>query len=635
MWTGKGLATVFVVFVFCWLDSAQAARYGSVLEGWIAATHGSRHKRFLTRAGEDVGVGSIAPGLDLIATTAINIRVGPADWHRKPVATIPTGSAFKVLSKKTVGNEVWLKVVPMTGLPAGLALAGSLYGRRIQPPGEVAAVDLATKCKEGLAKQVAAQDPNAKPEDRDIYYDTDGLIVHRDADGSCNGGDTAQREGWYWFGVWLRNHTPGAPPFVPNRKWKTFHEVLRLLEPAHDGLIYRHPKLAPWNDPFSNDLGTSRDQLVPIVAAMGVWGETDALGRLWERMPQDASGKHAFNGSWRTIGGAGWDCESVLHTNCSPSLKCDLNRDTRACDANVDSRDCSAGQDNRECSQPRDDRGCGDLDLICKAARDGQNAIYAHNKAACEAAKAAANGMNAAGKVSCEAQKAAQNVAYDGAKGACEAAKAATNEAYDGVQKACLLARAGGKAACEGYQQVAFNACRLSNIFTGDPFGPEYINLVLRALKRDPRNPNNDILNPPSIFVGGALGELELLGNTHLRIGAGHSNRDDVGPDLNHMVALIQERLVFSDAVGDDAVHQYAVQRTPSYGSYLEQYYTKYGRDEKDMIGRIDAGIASGWQPDPGISAPFGVAKWYHRPSEGANPALAKLYAPILDFYLK
>ena len=83
-------------------------------------------------------------------------------------------------------------------------------------------------------------------EARDIYYDKDGLIVHLGADGKIDGGDTAQREGWYWLGVWLRQNTPGLTPWQTPRKL-TFEQVLNLLEPNGDGVFYRHPKLPPWN----------------------------------------------------------------------------------------------------------------------------------------------------------------------------------------------------------------------------------------------------------------------------------------------------------------------------------------------------------------------------------------------------
>jgi hypothetical protein len=78
-----------------------------------------------------------------------------------------------------------------------------------------------------------------------------GLIVHAGLDG----GDTAQREGWYWFGVWIRKHVLNDPWTVPRKL--TFAEVMRLLEPKADGVFYRHPKLSPWNNPYSKEYGFS------------------------------------------------------------------------------------------------------------------------------------------------------------------------------------------------------------------------------------------------------------------------------------------------------------------------------------------------------------------------------------------
>ncbi len=136
----------------------------------------------------------------------------------------------------------------------------------------------------------------------DIYYDDDGLIVHRGTGpGHRDGGDTAQREGWYWLGVWIRKNKLNDPWNVQRKL--TFAQVIRLLEPNRDGVFYRHPKLPPWNNPYDKDWGFSRDQMIPLVAAMGVWGMTDELRRLWNALPQDPVGgtKHTFNGNWLTL----------------------------------------------------------------------------------------------------------------------------------------------------------------------------------------------------------------------------------------------------------------------------------------------------------------------------------------------
>jgi hypothetical protein len=136
-----------------------------------------------------------------------------------------------------------------------------------------------------------------------IYYDADGLIVHKGGAGHTiiDGGDTAQREGWYWVGVWIRKEILRDP--WPQPRTLTFPEVIHLLEPAGDGIFYRHPKLPPWNNPYDKAFGFSRDQMTPLVAAMGLWGLIEPLRRLWNALPQDPVGgvKHTFNGEWQTI----------------------------------------------------------------------------------------------------------------------------------------------------------------------------------------------------------------------------------------------------------------------------------------------------------------------------------------------
>jgi len=141
--------------------------------------------------------------------------------------------------------------------------------------------------------EVAAAPDDSPP----IFYDRDGLIVHKGLDG----GDTAQREGWYWFAVWICENVLHNPWTVPRKL--TFPEVIHLLEPADDGIFYRHPKLPPWNNPYNKQFGFSRDQMIPLVAAMGVWGKTAELRRLWNALPQDVLGgtKHTFNGEWKTV----------------------------------------------------------------------------------------------------------------------------------------------------------------------------------------------------------------------------------------------------------------------------------------------------------------------------------------------
>ena len=479
---------------------------------------------------------------------------------------------------------------------------------------------------------------------QDIYYDQYGLIVHKGPDGSFDGGDTAQREGWYWLGVWIRQNTPGLQPWTPTRKL-SFDQVLKLLEPNGDGVFCRHPKQAPYNNPFDKQWGFSRDQMEPLVAAMGVWGKQAELKRLWDALPEDLLGKHAFNGNWRNfLGQDGMNCSDVLRRGCDATADCSLKVNTRDCSLNVDTRDCSLQVDNRDCSLQVDTRSCGhDISLpfngsmhvndpVCEAAKAAQNAAYATAKAACEVAKSSQNAAYIAVKNKCELEKGAQNAAYVAAKNACEAGKAAQNAQYAAAKAACETAKTSGKAACEVQKQLDYQACRLGNVHSGDIIiGPMTVNLFRRARAQILVAPNLD----PTILQGGPVGEGELLANAHLRVGASHSDKDDVGDDLNLIVKMLMAKLRFGTPVSDEAVRVYATQRAHSYGSYFGAYRAKYGDDFTDFDNRIKTGVNSGWGPDPGISPVFGAVRWYQRPTTGANPQLAEMYSVIIDRFIK
>jgi hypothetical protein len=148
----------------------------------------------------------------------------------------------------------------------------------------------------------------------------DTPAVHKLDDGR----ETAKLEGWYWFGVWLRSHTPGLKAWEHERKL-SFDEVLRLLEPDQDGVFYRHPTLAPWKDPWNEETGTSSDQIIPLIAAMGVWEKHTELHRLWNALPEDLLGRHAFNGSWlNVLGQPGSNCGEIRSAMCGRGSDCSL-----------------------------------------------------------------------------------------------------------------------------------------------------------------------------------------------------------------------------------------------------------------------------------------------------------------------
>lgn len=116
--------------------------------------------------------------------------------------------------------------------------------------------------------------------DPGIFFDSHGLIVQRDGDG----GDTAQREGFVWFGKWLFKFVTGSEWPVP-LPIRTSKETFDLLE-VKPGEFCRNPfqpnASGPDPDWKINPDKCSRDQITPIIAAMGVWGDHDRLTRVWQ-----------------------------------------------------------------------------------------------------------------------------------------------------------------------------------------------------------------------------------------------------------------------------------------------------------------------------------------------------------------
>jgi hypothetical protein len=105
-----------------------------------------------------------------------------------------------------------------------------------------------------------------------LHLDKYGLIVQSDG----NGGDTAQREGWAWLGAWVRLNILKKP--WPVERKLSFTDTMALLEMDQSGTFRRNP------DPRWNSLQDfSRDQTIPIVAAMGVWNDQQRLDRFWQK----------------------------------------------------------------------------------------------------------------------------------------------------------------------------------------------------------------------------------------------------------------------------------------------------------------------------------------------------------------
>ena len=85
------------------------------------------------------------------------------------------------------------------------------------------------------------------PWDQEIFFDDDGLIVHNKTNnGQWDGGDTAQREGFYWLGVWIRENILHKP--WPYKRSLTFDQVLDLLR-TQDKWTARRRVLPPSKNP--------------------------------------------------------------------------------------------------------------------------------------------------------------------------------------------------------------------------------------------------------------------------------------------------------------------------------------------------------------------------------------------------
>lgn len=94
-----------------------------------------------------------------------------------------------------------------------------------------------------------------------MYLDANGLIVQENGDG----GDTAGREGDFWFAVANRKDT---------HRQISFDQVITLLQ-VSPGVFVRNP--VHYNDPKD----FSRDQTMPLILAMGEMGYYANLRRLF------------------------------------------------------------------------------------------------------------------------------------------------------------------------------------------------------------------------------------------------------------------------------------------------------------------------------------------------------------------
>ena len=289
---------------------------------------------------------------------------GSAPIEAYSIEFVSNGKAWTLIMPKACGN-FWVTPEPLTAQTR----------RRI--------VDCLDCFHENQEIQFSEPDP---------VYHRDGLIMHDGGDF----GDTAQREGWYWLGVWIRANRIHQPwqDFPP--RTLSFEAVARKLEPNQDGVFVRAPGKDAFGRPTDGNAnhGMTRDQLVPLIAALAMGGKQDALQRLWYALPEDILGKHDFQGHWHDFltGADSYTSDPVndiKNRSCASTRPCDLNWDTRNCGHDIDLGWFGKHHIN---------------DPFCEVAKAAQNAIYLAQKVACEAIKAAE-------QVACEVQKAIDIVA--------------------------------------------------------------------------------------------------------------------------------------------------------------------------------------------------------------------------------
>jgi hypothetical protein len=146
-------------------------------------------------------------------------------------------------------------------------------------------------------------------EDRTIWYDKYHLIVQANGDGA----DTAQREGMYWFarGMYRRGADfHNIHPWItlrPGENNQTDSQQLYrsivhqfLARDAAGKLIgfRRHPRQPGDN---SNPSKMSRDQLLPLIAAMSAWDDWETLREIYDFFSKQPGPFSFLNSDWMDL----------------------------------------------------------------------------------------------------------------------------------------------------------------------------------------------------------------------------------------------------------------------------------------------------------------------------------------------
>lgn len=473
-------------------------------------------------------------------------------------------------------------------------------------------------------------------------YNRGGLIMHDNSDF----GDTAQREGWYWLGVWIRSnrlHQPWVDS--PARQLSSFDAVIGKLEPNQDGIFVR----APGKDPFgratdgNENHGTTRDQLVPLVAAMRVWGKQAELQRLWEALPEDILGKHDFQGHWH---------DAVTGEDSYLSDPC----------ANIKNRDCS--QKDTNCSRqsvcggvcPCEVRGC-DSDCPSKCHTECPCGTCGNFNCRVEVFGATQCPCGQCGDMNCRAEVCLPDLDCSAKKLDCERLKTQEAVACQGAESACELGKIGKQKKCEidrGLDTATCEAAKGTGVlrFTGDPFPPAMYNLFIRAgVVPTAKFPVTQFavsaFDVGDLWLKGGIDILRNQATGDMKCGsqAVPDPLDCVDQDMNSIAMLWTARDTMTTPISSMAIASYR-SRAHSYGSYFGKYCETYGPLvtsnqcdkgclDRQLLNRMKAGIANGWEPDGPGFGPYGAVRWYNRWSTGANPGLSVLWKPIIEDLVK
>ncbi len=515
-----------------------------------------------------------------------------------------------------------------------------------------------------------APQPPATPAPREtiMHFDDDGLIISVKDTPDCHayffappdwkipakcqdGGDTAQREGLYWFGVCLRQQTPGMAPWTqPRGKLNlNFDQVLRLLEPNSKGIFYRHPKIAPYNQPFAETggFGFSRDQLIPIVAAMGQCGGPTGkydqrIHDLWKALPEDLVSKHTYTGHWEDPfglsklvrnGAVGRSCQQIHNISCNATCPAPPSINCAALRPPVDT--CPPAIPVVLACQAAQPPHCALIGLLPGAPEPPDCQAFDQAERVCQRNAAQLDGPAAAAHNACEAAE--RQVASAGAQ-ACSSVQQQSQALFTG---SCQVAVKVGSEQCQQFKGHTFSDCQrgiaaLGSYYTGDFIYPQTVNVFRRALRQNVLVPTLADFIPDPIFQGGPFGEDGLKADVLIRAAAGYQNRDDTGDDLDLIVELLFSIARSPTPMSHDAVVAYQALRPQSYGSFMDTYLRRCGTNMYDPLEagpKIDSGIQyAGWVADRPVGD--GAIRWYNRADRGANEALATLYAPLIDHYL-